>query len=65
VSRFDVIFLVRDVRDEEVDKMICHHVMGVHINNSRGGMSASTSQGPIGFGLNSSSTDGGLMEEQA
>lgn len=65
MSRFDVIFLVRDVRDEELDKMICHHVMGVHINNSRGGMSASTSQGPIGFGLNSSSTDGGLMEEQA
>jgi len=65
LSRFDVIFLVRDVRDEELDKMICHHVMGVHINNSRGGMSASsTSQGPMGFGLNSSSPDGGLLEEQ-
>lgn len=35
LSRFDLIFLVRDVRDEERDKMICHHVMGVHINNYR------------------------------
>lgn len=71
LSRFDLIFLVRDVRDEELDKMICHHVMGVHINNSRGGGMGSggsaamaSSQGPIGFGLNSSSADGGLMEEQ-
>jgi len=36
LSRFDLIFLVRDFRDEELDKMICSHVMGVHINNSRG-----------------------------
>ena len=33
LSRFDLIFLVRDVRDEERDKMICHHVMGVHMSN--------------------------------
>ena len=39
LSRFDLIFLVRDIRDEERDSMICHHVMGVHINNSRGGKS--------------------------
>jgi len=45
LSRFDLIFLVRDVRDEELDKMICHHVMGVHINNSRGSGGAGT-----GFG---------------
>ena len=32
LSRFDLIFLVRDVRDEERDKMICHHVMGVHMS---------------------------------
>jgi DNA replication licensing factor MCM5 len=34
LSRFDVIFLVRDVREEERDRMICQHVMGVHINSS-------------------------------
>ena len=31
---FDLIFLVRDVREEERDRMICKHVMGVHLNNS-------------------------------
>lgn len=36
LSRFDLIFLVRDVREEERDRMICRHVMGVHINNSNG-----------------------------
>jgi len=51
LSRFDLIFLVRDVRDEELDKLICHHVMGVHINNSRAGFGSvnSTSRG-IGMG---------------
>ncbi|KAG7360891.1 MCM2/3/5 family protein [Nitzschia inconspicua] len=34
LSRFDLIFLVRDIREEERDLMICRHVMGVHINNS-------------------------------
>lgn len=34
LSRFDMIFLVRDIREEERDRMICRHVMGVHINNS-------------------------------
>jgi DNA replication licensing factor MCM5 len=37
LSRFDLIFLVRDVREEERDRMICQHVMGVHMSNSRGG----------------------------
>lgn len=36
LSRFDMIFLVRDVREEERDRMICRHVMGVHIQNSGG-----------------------------
>ena len=35
LSRFDLIFLVRDIREEERDRLICQHVMGVHINNSR------------------------------
>jgi len=35
LSRFDLIFLVRDIREEERDRMICQHVMGVHINSSR------------------------------
>ena len=48
LSRFDLIFLVRDVREEERDRMICRHVMGIHINNS--GMT-STSSGDAGLGL--------------
>ncbi|VEU44747.1 unnamed protein product [Pseudo-nitzschia multistriata] len=49
LSRFDMIFLVRDVREEERDLMICRHVMGVHI---RGGApdSNAPSGGPSGTG---------------
>jgi DNA replication licensing factor MCM5 len=65
LSRFDVIFLVRDVRDEELDKMICHHVMGVHINNSRGNSTSSSGEGFMGSGFDASSPDGGMFEEQA
>jgi DNA replication licensing factor MCM5 len=32
LSRFDCIFIVRDVRDQERDKKIARHVLGVHIN---------------------------------
>ncbi|EEC49391.1 predicted protein, partial [Phaeodactylum tricornutum CCAP 1055/1] len=41
LSRFDVIFLVRDIREEERDRLICQHVMGIHIgasNRSDGGL---------------------------
>jgi DNA replication licensing factor MCM5 len=38
LSRFDCIFIVRDVRDEERDKSIARHVLGVHVN---AGMSSS------------------------
>jgi DNA replication licensing factor MCM5 len=48
LSRFDLIFLVRDVREEERDRMICRHVMGVHINNSGTG---STASGDVGLGF--------------
>lgn len=34
LSRFDCIFIVRDVRDIERDKTIARHVLGVHINAS-------------------------------
>lgn len=61
LSRFDLIFLVRDFRDEELDKMICHHVMGVHINNSRSGPDISSGS----LGLDIGSEDGGLFQEQA
>lgn len=47
LSRFDMIFLVRDIREEERDRMICRHVMGVHIDNSRG--SGSNRDGPLSF----------------
>jgi DNA replication licensing factor MCM5 len=43
LSRFDLIFLVRDIREEERDRLICHHVMGVHINSS-----SSADQGGLG-----------------
>eukprot|EP00536_Pseudo-nitzschia_multiseries_P006622 jgi/Psemu1/255529/estExt_Genewise1Plus.C_1440014 len=33
LSRFDMIFLVRDVREEERDLMICRHVMGAIAEN--------------------------------
>jgi DNA replicative helicase MCM subunit Mcm2 (Cdc46/Mcm family) len=51
LSRFDLIFLVRDVREEERDRMICRHVMGVHINSSKssgGGGGASRADGGDG-----------------
>jgi len=45
LSRFDVIFIVRDVREEERDKAICRHVMGVHMgSNSYGNGRGSTSR---------------------
>jgi DNA replicative helicase MCM subunit Mcm2 (Cdc46/Mcm family) len=34
LSRFDMIFLVRDIREEERDRLICQHVMGVHMGAS-------------------------------
>lgn len=33
LSRFDCIFIVKDVRDEERDKAIARHVLGVHIDS--------------------------------
>ena len=48
LSRFDLIFLVRDVRDEDRDRMICRHVMGVHIGNSRGAESGGGGFGGMG-----------------
>ena len=34
LSRFDLIFIVRDVRDAKRDEAIARHVMGIHINAS-------------------------------
>lgn len=65
LSRFDLIFLVRDVRDEELDKMICHHVMGVHINNSRGGIGSSSNISSLGINRGAGgSDDGGFFDQQ-
>jgi DNA replication licensing factor MCM5 len=33
LSRFDCIFIVKDIRDEERDKSIARHVLGVHIDS--------------------------------
>jgi DNA replication licensing factor MCM5 len=55
LSRFDLIFLVRDIRDEDMDRMICQHVMGVHISSSRKG------DGGVGHG----GGDGGALSYMA
>lgn len=34
LSRFDCIFIVRDIRDTEKDRSIARHVLGIHINSS-------------------------------
>lgn len=34
LSRFDCIFIVRDVRDQERDRNIARHVMSIHVNSS-------------------------------
>ena len=52
LSRFDLIFLVRDIREEERDRMICQHVMGVHIDS--GGGSSSNNGGFLGQNASSS-----------
>ena len=33
MSRFDLIFIVRDIRNEAKDKLIAEHVMGIHIHS--------------------------------
>ena len=32
LSRFDSIFIVRDQREESIDKAIAHHVVNLHMN---------------------------------
>ncbi|GBG29338.1 DNA replication licensing factor MCM5 [Hondaea fermentalgiana] len=34
LSRFDLIFIVRDIRDEAKDRLIARHVIGVHVDAS-------------------------------
>jgi DNA replication licensing factor MCM5 len=63
LSRFDLIFLVRDVREEERDRMICRHVMGIHINNA-GTSSGDGADGSLSFlsAANAFSEEGGNTE---
>ncbi|CAM9618588.1 unnamed protein product, partial [Heterosigma akashiwo] len=53
LSRFDLIFIVRDIRDEERDKSIARHVMSVHMTG--GSEEPSQSQvdgdGPLDLGM--------------
>ena len=35
LSRFDLIFLVRDMRDEQRDRDICKHVISVHMTSQK------------------------------
>jgi DNA replication licensing factor MCM5 len=62
LSRFDMIFLVRDIREEERDLMICKHVMGVHI---RGGAPDSNAPSGGGDGLGFLSSGLGGQDESA
>jgi DNA replicative helicase MCM subunit Mcm2 (Cdc46/Mcm family) len=62
LSRFDMIFLVRDIREEERDRLICQHVMGVHIDHSVSSTSTSMNVNSI-QGPNTS--DGDLMNSSA
>lgn len=63
LSRFDLIFLVRDIREEERDLMICRHVMGVHITNSGTGGAADAGSGS--GGLLGSILGSGLLGDDA
>jgi DNA replication licensing factor MCM5 len=68
LSRFDLIFLVRDVREEERDRMICRHVMGVHIGgNSRGGGGSGRATDPLAFltGATAGQDDEGIRSAAA
>ena len=51
LSRFDMIFLVRDIREEERDLMICKHVMGVHIRGGAPDSNAPSGSGGDGLGF--------------
>jgi DNA replication licensing factor MCM5 len=53
-----MIFLVRDVREEERDRLICQHVMGVHIDHSSSSNSAYNGGSVSGQGVNANSIDG-------
>lgn len=60
LSRFDLIFLVRDIREEDRDRMICQHVMGVHISSSR------NSDGGLGHAMATSDNgDSGMLSYMA
>ncbi len=36
LSRFDLIFIIRDIKDSERDQRLAHHIMGLHINVGEG-----------------------------
>jgi len=61
LSRFDMIFLVRDIREEERDLMICRHVMGVHIRGGAPDSNAPSGSGD-GLGFLSGLSGGGIDE---
>jgi len=63
LSRFDMIFLVRDIREEERDLMICRHVMGVHIRGGADDSNApSGAGGSDGLGFLAGAGAGGVMD---
>lgn len=59
LSRFDLIFIVRDIRDEERDKAIARHVMGIHVNSKQDG--GGQGQGGVGVGISNENGEGGSL----
>ena len=64
LSRFDLIFIVRDVREEERDKAICRHVMGVHMGTTVD-VDAATNGGANGGAHSDGGDAGSKIAEQA
>lgn len=59
LSRFDCIFIVRDVREMERDRDIARHVLGVHIHTSLA-QTTTAASGGSGSG-DASGVDGGII----
>ena len=67
LSRFDLIFIVRDIRDEDRDRCIANHVMGVHLNATSMSVNGEFGSSGMGSGLLEAhiggSNEGGLNNQ--
>lgn len=58
LSRFDLIFIVRDVRNDERDKMIADHVLRLHQRGSEKAKSTMARRGGTGSGQDANNVSG-------